>query len=418
MAIPSTRQPAAGTPTLEVLSRCEIVSHFSEEAGRITRTFLSAPMRPLHDCLSGWMRDAGLTVRRDAIGNLIGHYPAAQDDAPILLIGSHVDSVPNAGKYDGVLGVLLGVAAVRALGGRRLPFTIDVIAFSEEEGVRYRTPYLGSRTVAGRLGPALLERTDAAGVSLAEAIRAFGLDPAQLPQASYRGQRLLGYFEVHIEQGPVLESLGLPVGVVEAIAGQSRLTLSFHGKAGHAGTLPMAMRQDALAAAAEFILAVERYARERDGLRATVGTVAVAPGAVNVVPGSVSLSLDLRHARDAVREQALAEVMQQAKAHAARRGVRFDVDRAEHHAAVPADAELTDWLAGAVEQAGWPPHRLVSGAGHDAAVLAEIAPMAMLFIRSPGGISHHPDEAVLPGDVDVALDVTRRFLARLAGDFA
>src|SRR5262245_52986328 len=228
------RTPAAN----EMLSRCDILALFSEEPGRITRTFLCEPMHAVHEQLGGWMRSAGMSVRVDAIGNLIGHYPGERPDAPVFLIGSHVDSVPDAGRYDGVLGVLLGVAAVQSLAGRPLPFAIEVIAFSEEEGVRFRASYLGSRALTGQFDPELLQRTDAAGVALADAVRRFGLDPERIPGASYRGRRLLGYLEAHIEQGPVLEAKDLPLGVVTAIVGQTRAWLSFHGKAGHAGCLP------------------------------------------------------------------------------------------------------------------------------------------------------------------------------------
>jgi allantoate deiminase len=370
-------------------------------------------MRRLHDRLAGWMRDAGMDVHLDAAANLIGLYPADVAEAPTLLIGSHLDTVPDAGKYDGVLGVLLGVAAVQALGGRRLPFKVGVIGFSEEEGVRYGVPYLGSLAVAGRFDPSLLLRTDAYGTTMEAAFRDFGLDPSRLAEAAVPAGRLLGYLEPHIEQGPVLEALGSPVGVVEAIAGQSRLWVAFEGRAGHAGTLPMEHRRDALTAAAEFALEVERLARSQDGLRGTVGTIAVAPGAVNVVPGSARLSVDLRHARDEVREAALADLRVRAGSIASRRDVSFRVDREEHHPAVAADPGLTARLAEAIQVSGSMPHRLVSGAGHDAAVMAGVTRMAMLFIRSPGGASHHPDERVMPGDVLVALGVIVQFLEGL-----
>src|SRR5262245_56632762 len=312
----------------EVLARCEVIAGFSEEPGKVTRTFLCPPMRRVHEHLGGRMRAAGLAVRLDAVGNLIGHYPAApltlpspptdggegrvrgaEEGAPVFLIGSHLDSVPDAGKYDGVLGVLLGVAAVEALGWERLPFAVEVLGFCEEEGVRYRTPYLGSLAACGRFDPALLGRADAAGVSLADALRAFGLDPLRIPESAYAPGRVLGYLESHLEQGPVLDAVDGPLGVVEAIAGQSRLWLCFEGKAGHAGTLPMHLRHDALAAAAEFVVAAEQHARALDGLVATVGTLAVAPGAVNVVPGAARLSLDVRHAQDGTRERATAELL-------------------------------------------------------------------------------------------------------------
>ena len=270
----------------------------------------------------------GPGVRLDAAGNLIGRYDGLRPERAVLAIGSHLDTVPDAGKYDGVLGVLLGLAAVKALAGRRLPFAIDVIAFSEEEGVRYRAPFLGSLAAAGRFDHQLLERTDADGVTMADAFRSFGLDPARIDQAAYPAGQLLAYLEVHIEQGPVLETLGAPAGVVEAIAGQSRIWAEMRGRAGHAGTSPMDGRHDALAAAAELVLEVERLARSIDGLRATVGAMAVEPGASNVIPGSARFSIDVRHAHDQVRETAVREILARARALAERRGVEFLVTQA------------------------------------------------------------------------------------------
>jgi allantoate deiminase len=405
---------ALAATALEAFGRCDEVATFTEDAGKITRTFLSEPMRRLLGLVAGWMEAAGMRVHIDAAGNLIGSYAGLRPELPVLAIGSHLDTVPDAGRYDGVLGVLLGIAAVKALGGRRLPFGIDVIAFSEEEGVRYGVPYLGSRAVCGRFDRGLLDRTDARGIAMAEAFRTFGLDPASLDEAEYPAGRLLGYLEVHIEQGPVLETLDAPVGVVDAIAGQSRAWTEFRGRSGHAGTLPMEGRLDALAAAAELVLEVERLGRSVADLRATVGTIAVEPGAVNVVPGIARLSIDVRHARDDVRMMALTELRAQASALADRRGVEFLIVREEHHAAVPADSLLSGLLGEAVASAGHVPHRLTSGAGHDAAVMADVAPMAMLFLRSPGGVSHHPDESVLASDIVVALDVIVRYLHILA----
>lgn len=399
---------------VEILQRCDLLARFSEEPGRLTRTFLSPPMHGVHQCLREWMTAAGMDVRIDAIGNVVGHYPGARLDLPTFLIGSHVDTVPNAGRYDGILGVLLGIAAVQALRGQRLPFAVEVIAFSEEEGVRYRTSYLGSRALAGRFPLDWLDRTDAAGVPMGEAIRIFGLDSARIPDASYRDRPLLGYLEAHIEQGPVLEERGLPLGVVTTIIGQSRLWLSFHGQAGHAGCLPMERRRDALVAAAEFIVAAEDQARTGEGLRATVGKIEASPGAPNVVPGSVVLSLDVRHASDGLREQAIAVLLERAAAIASRRGVDFTVERTEQSPSVPMDERLANLLAECVGAAGCPLFRLVSGAGHDAVLLSDLAPVVMLFLRSVGGISHHPDEAVRADDVRLALDVMGRLLDRLA----
>jgi allantoate deiminase len=410
-----TTGPALDALAREVVDRCEVLAAETEEPGRLTRTFLSPPLRRVHGHLAGWMRGAGMDVRLDPAGNLIGRRPGPSPDAPAVLIGSHLDTVPDAGRYDGALGVLLGVAAVQALGDQRLPFAVEVVGFSEEEGVRYYVPFLGSAALAGRFDPAWLSRCDRGGVTMADAFRAFGLDPARVADAAYPADSILAYLEPHIEQGPVLEEAGIPVGVVTAVAGQSRLRVAFEGRAGHAGTTPMGLRRDALPAAAELVLDVERLARSVDGLRGTVGTIEARPGAGNVVPGSVSLSLDVRHADDSVRERAVADVLGRAVAIATRRGLAFRVVEAEHHRAVPTDPGLTDRLASAVAGAGVEPLRLVSGAGHDAAVVAAVAPVALLFIRSPGGVSHHPDESVLPDDVRTALDVTVRFLLALGG---
>ena len=304
----------------EVLARCDEVALYSEEPGKITRTFLSDPMRAVHARLSQWMREAGLRVRLDAAGNLIGRYERNRHDARVLAIGSHLDTVPDAGKYDGVLGVLLGLAAVKALSGRPMPFAIDVIAFSEEEGVRYHAPFLGSLAAVGRFDRQLLERTDAAGITMADAFRAFGLDPARIDEAAYPAGKLLGYMEVHIEQGPVLENWTRPPASSTAIAGQSRFWAELRGRAGHAGTTPMEGRHDALTAAAEIVLEIERLARPIDGLRATVGALAVEPGASNVIPAAARFSIDIRHAHDHVRVQAVNEMLSRARALAGQRG--------------------------------------------------------------------------------------------------
>lgn len=384
----------------------------------LTRTFLSSPMHEVHNTLSEWMQQADMTVRVDAIGNLIGRYPGVSEDALTLFIGSHLDTIPNAGKYDGILGVLMGLALVESLNGSRLPFAIEVIGFSEEEGVRFSTPYLGSLAVVGELTDAHLALRDKQGVSVAEAITRFGLDVEHLPDARYYPERVIGYVEVHIEQGPVLESLGLPVGVVNAIAGQSRLRIRIDGKAGHAGTVPMNQRQDALAGAAEFVGVVETYARDTEGLVATVGAFTVDPGAANVIPGSVALSLDVRHANDEVRETAVAAICKHGVEIAYQRGLHWTIQSETHHAAVPMDATLQSHLEAAITASGLPTHRLVSGAGHDAAILARMTPTSLLFVRSPGGISHHPDESVLEADVSAALDVMLRYLEQLSHTLA
>jgi allantoate deiminase len=400
--------------TDEVLTRADALGRISDEPGRLTRTFLSPAARAAQDSLSAWMVDAGLRVRVDAVGNLIGSADASTD-ANVFVVASHVDTVPDAGKYDGILGVLIGIAAAKALAGRRFAKRLDVVAFSEEEGVRFRLPYLGSFAVCGRLTPELLARTDASGMTVADAIRAFGLEPADIPAAAYRPGQVVGYLEAHIEQGPVLEAKNLSLGVVPAIMGQTRAWVRFTGHAGHAGTQPMDLRRDALAAAAEFVTVVERTGRTTPGLRATVGSLTVSPGATNVVPGEVRLSVDVRHAEDAVRTRAVADLFAVADRIGKERGIAVAVEPAMDQPAVPCDPGLTGRLAATMAELGYPPEPVVSGAGHDAVVMAGLCPVAMLFVRSPGGISHHPDENVRREDVRAALEVMVRFLERELG---
>jgi allantoate deiminase len=361
-------------------------------------------MHEVHSQLRVRMEQAGMSVTIDAAGNLRGLYAGAS--ATPLLIGSHLDTVPHAGAFDGVLGVVLGLALVECLDKRQLKFPIEVVGFSEEEGVRFSVPFIGSRALVGSLDPETLETRDADGTSIAGAIRAFGLQPSEVSAA--RVSDALGYLEFHIEQGPVLESLGLPVAVVEKIVGQSRLEFAFEGHANHAGTTPMQFRRDALACAAEWISSVESAANA--GLVATVGRLDVAPGASNVIPGTVRATLDVRHADDAARHSAVAQLTDCAQQIAARRGLRVFVHSHADQAAVAMDSRLTEKLEHSIAATGLRRHRMPSGAGHDAMILAPLMPAAMLFLRSPGGISHHPDETVLPEDVAAALAVGLHFL--------
>jgi allantoate deiminase len=406
------------TPTdraARIIARCREIATCTEVQGEITRLFLTPPMHKVHTLLRDWMEAAGMTVRIDAIGNLRGLWPGLVHGSPRLLIGSHLDTVPNAGAFDGILGVVLGVAIIEELKGRHLPFTIEVIGFSEEEGIRFSKPFLGSLALVGKLNTDALARTDRNGVSVAEAIQAYGLDPAQLPHAAL-DNGTFAYFEFHIEQGPVLENEDASLGVVEALVGQTRMELIFAGQANHAGTTPMHLRHDAMAAAAEWIVAVEDYASSRNGLVATVGKVAVAPGAGNVIAGKVTVSLDVRHADDSVREASVMAILKLAETAATRRGVHVTSTKQLEQPAVPLDPHLTTLLNKAVTVAGFQARRMTSGAGHDAMILAPVVPSTMLFLRSPRGLSHHPDETVLPEDVEAALATAMEFLAQLRDD--
>jgi allantoate deiminase len=397
----------------QAIARCQTLAGFSEDAGSIHRTFLSSPMRDCHRSISGWSSSLGAASRLDPVGNLRIVYPGAEPDAPSLLIGSHLDTVPNAGAYDGVLGVMIGIALLAAIDHRKLPFAIEVIGFSEEEGVRFATPFIGSRALAGALDEGLLSRRDAQGISIRDAIQTFGLNPAEIPDAVVN-EGVRGYLEFHIEQGPVLESAGHPLGVVEAIAGQSRLELTFTGHANHAGTTPMNLRYDSLAGAAEWIIAVERYAQITSELVATVGAIQATPGAVNVIAREAKLSLDVRHQRDETRNAAVAHFVQRAEDIARRRGLTVRWNVLLNQPAVPMDQFLTAEIEKAISKSGCSPYRMTSGAGHDAMILAAKVPSAMIFLRTPGGVSHDPEEAVEVGDVAKAIDCGLCLLDQLA----
>src|SRR3984957_14722182 len=313
-------EPMSNERAITAIHRCEKLAGFSEDAGSTRRTFLSPPMRDCHRDIAGWLEPLGCEVSIDAAGNLRAFYPATEQNATRLFIGSHLDTVPNAGAFDGILGVVLGVALLEKLNGERLPFAIEIVGFSEEEGVRFSTPFIGSRAFVGRLAEEVLSRTDQNGVSIRRAIEACGLRPCKIPEAAVTSDAL-GYLEFHIEQGPVLDALGLPLGVVEAVAGQSRFEFTFIGCANHAGTTPMNLRHDAIAAAAEWITAVERTAQQIPGLVATVGVVEAKPGAANVIAGEARLTLDVRHRSDEIRTSAAEPLIQRAQQIAERRGL-------------------------------------------------------------------------------------------------
>jgi allantoate deiminase len=399
-----------------VMERIETLASISDEPGRITRTFCSPGMKRANELVGSWMREAGMTVRTDAIGNLIGEYAGAAPGVKTLLLGSHLDTVREAGKFDGPLGVLTAIACVQHLheSKRRLPFAVEVIAFADEEGVRFQTAYLGSKVIAGSFNPEDLKRKDADGVMMAEAIRRFGGDPDELTVGGFDSKKLLGYVEVHIEQGPVLEQKDQPIGVVTAIAGQTRVQVTFTGRAGHAGTTPMNLRRDALCAAAEFVLEVEGVAKGRDGLVATVGAINARPGVGNVIPGEIRLSLDVRHAEDAVRNEAIALLQVQGRSCATNRKIDFDWQLVQEIAAVACDPRLSMLLTESVTRFLGSAVSLASGAGHDAAIMSAITPVAMLFVRCKNGLSHHPDESASLEDARMAISVMNDFIMRLA----
>lgn len=412
-----------------IIARCRELAGITDIPGETTRLFLSPATRDAHTLLSWWMRQAGLESRTDDVGNLRAVRLAdptrrsPHDTAPTLVLFSHIDTVPNAGAFDGPLGVLLALAAIEQLGATPLPFHIELIAFSEEEGVRFGFPFLSSLATTGQLTPEHLTRTDADGVSVAEAIRAFDtgsgsrLDPANIPTTCSLAPNTFAAIEVHIEQGPILEKSDSSLAVVEAIVGQSRLELTFTGEANHAGTTPMSHRHDALAAAAQWIVEVERYAANYTQLVATVGKISTHPGAVNIVPGTVRTSLDVRHPKDESRHAAIAHLLTKAESAAALRGIHVHAAVQSEQRAVPMDRDLTNKLHKAAERAGFDAQPIFSGAGHDAMILASAGaaavPTAMLFLRSPGGLSHHPNEDVRSKDVEAALCTILNLLLHL-----
>lgn len=401
--------------TRQLVRWLDELGQITDEPGRLTRTFLSPAMRRANVQVGRWMQTAGLAVREDRVGNLIGRAEGPAPGAKTLLLGSHLDTVRDAGRFDGPLGVLLPIVALQELRRRKiaLPFAVEVIGFAEEEGVRFASAYLGSKGYSGQLRAADLAFKDAAGTSVRAALEDFAGAPWKLPAAAHRQGDLLGYFEVHIEQGPVLEAEGLAVGTVSAIAGQTRGRLTLRGKAGHAGTTPMALRRDALAGAAEIVLAAEALARAVPGLVATVGTLQVKPGAPNVIPGEVVLSLDVRHARDAARTKALRQLLAAADRIARRRRLEKAWEVTQDNGAVACAPALRRALGRAVQTVQGRNLELVSGAGHDAVVMAALTDAAMLFVRCREGLSHHPDEYAAPADLDAALRVTVEFLSQL-----
>jgi allantoate deiminase len=360
-------------------------------------------MRDCHHEIRGWLNAAGAVVSVDGAGNIRGLYQTAQSASPRLMIGSHLDTVPNAGAFDGVLGVLIGIELIDMLGGQTIPFAIEVIGFSEEEGVRFGTPFIGSRALIGSLDDELLALRDQTGISVRQAIENFGLNSEEIPRALLNANTF-AYLEFHIEQGPVLESLHLPLAVVEAIAGQTRMEFSFLGRANHAGTTPMHLRHDALAAAAEWIVEVELIAKNTPEVVATVGRIEAMPGAANVIAGEVRAILDLRHKSDSVRESSVDTMTRRAEQIAEKRGLSLQSHALLNQRAVAMDSDLIVQIEDASRHTGCVPHRMVSGAGHDAMIVAEKIPSAMIFLRSPGGISHDPAETVEVDDVAKAIE--------------
>jgi allantoate deiminase len=397
----------------EIMAHVEVLARLSETPAGLTRRYLTPQHRQAADLVLAWMREAGMDARLDAVGNMVGYYEGEDPTAPALMMGSHIDTVRDAGRFDGMLGVIIAIACVRQLhrAQKRLPGPIVVVGFGDEEGLRFRSTLIGSRAVAGTLDPAVLDTIDDNGISLAQALRDFGLDPDRIADAAWPRDRVGAYVEVHIEQGPVLEQKGVPIGVVTSIAGAVRYDVRMTGFAGHAGTVPMTMRQDALAGAAQAMLEIERVCAEGPaGLVGTVGHIEAQPGSVNVIPGSARFTIDLRAGTDSVLARAEAEVVKRLHAIAAARRLSLDLKKTHANPSCSCSGDLQAALGMAVAGEGYPVVSLSSGAGHDAMAMADLAPVGMLFVRCRSGISHNPEEDVDPEDVEVAARTLLRFL--------
>jgi allantoate deiminase len=397
----------------EIVERIDQLGKISETPEHLARIFLTKEHRAAANLILGWMRVAGMRAHLDAIGNVCGRYEGERPGLPCLMLGSHYDTVRDAGKWDGPLGLVTAISCVADLNsrGKRLPFAVEVTGFADEEGIRFASTLLGSRAVAGTFDESVLGTRDRAGVSMRDALTIFGLDPDHIGAAARARRELHAYLELHIEQGPVLEQESLPVGVVTAISGATRLAVSMTGMAGHAGTVPMALRRDALAGAAECIVAIEEFCgTDHGGLVGTVGYINAMPGATNVIPGRVSFTIDMRAASDAHRKLAVADVVRQIENIAKRRVLALQVDVTHENRTVPCASWLKAQVAEAVAAEGFRVFELPSGAGHDGMAMIDIADVAMVFVRCRAGVSHHPDEHVDVADADAGARVLLRLI--------
>ncbi len=398
---------------VRIMQRVEALAALTSDPPRLTRVFLSEEHRRANELVTGWMDEAGMHARVDAIGNVTGRVEGTSHGLPALMLGSHLDTVRDAGRYDGMLGVVTAIECAQDIGAGVLPFALEVVGFGDEEGVRFGSTLLGSRAIAGTLDAKVLDATDRDGISMASALRTFGLDPAQVAAAARRREDLLAYVELHIEQGPVLERAGLAVGCVTSISGATRLQVRMRGVAGHAGTVPMTVRQDALVAAAEAILAVEQRCSQELHAVGTVGRIDVSPGAVNVIPGECRFTIDVRAPEDARRRKMLEDIRAAIAAICVRRGVQVSIVVIHESPASPCAPWLMQQIDAAIAAHGVAPQRLPSGAGHDAVAMAAIADTGMIFVRCAGGISHNPAELITVEDAQAGFETLCRFVRNL-----
>ena len=385
----------------------ELAEIGKHEEGGVARLSFTPEERAAKDLVASYMRGAGLAVREDAVGNLFGRREGRDPDAPAVLIGSHVDSVRNGGDFDGPLGVLGGIEVIQTMdeGGVETERPVEVVAFTDEEGARFSLGMIGSRALTGELSQEDLRHEDQNGVSIAEAMRSAGLDPATIGETARPAHTLAAYLELHIEQGRVLEGEGLPVGVVTGIAGPVWLRITLSGEAGHAGTTPMGARRDALAAAAEVVGIVEEEAAATGSTVGTVGQIGARPGGINIIPGRVELSLDLRDIDEAARDGVEGRIRGRAGEACGRRGIGLEFEEIQRLAPAPCSGEIRAAIAAACEGEGIGPFSLPSGAGHDGMHVARLCPMGMIFVRSRDGVSHNPKEWSSPEDCEAGCKV-------------
>jgi allantoate deiminase len=404
---------SAPQAAVRIMHRLEALAALTSDPPRLTRVFLSDEHRRANELVSGWMAEAGMRARIDAMGNVTGRVEGKARGLPALMLGSHLDTVRDAGRYDGMLGVVTAIECAHHIGAGLLPFALEVVGFADEEGVRFGSTLLGSRAIAGTLDPKVLEAQDRDGICMADALRNFGLDPQRVASAARRREELLAYVELHIEQGPVLERAGLPVGCVTSINGATRLQVRMQGMAGHAGTVPMTARQDALVAAAEVILAVEQRCSQEQHLVGTVGRIDASPGAVNVIPGECKFTIDVRAPEDARRRKAVEDIRATVAEISLRRAIQSNIVVMHDSAASPCAPWLMQQIDAAIAARGVTPQRLPSGAGHDAMAIAAIADTGMIFVRCAGGISHNPAESITVEDAQVGFETLCRFVRNL-----
>ncbi len=396
----------------ELMTRVDALAAISEDGARLTRRYLSPEHARANALVGQWMREAGMQTRIDAVGNIIGRYEGRDNNMPALMFGSHLDTVRDAGRFDGMLGVLTPISCVARLNQQQLRFdhAIEVIGFADEEGLRFQSTLLGSRAVAGTFDTSLLERQDSDGISMRQAMTDFGLNADDVGTAARERDQLCAYVELHIEQGPVLEAEGKAVGVVTSIAGATRMLVTVTGEAGHAGTVPMPLRRDALAGACDMVCAIEQEVTAVDDVVGTVGQLDVEPGAVNVIAGTVRFSIDIRAGIDAQRHRTVNRVRESLQEIADTRKIKIDLQVTHDTPSCECAGWLMDQLESAATSATEQVPRLASGAGHDAMAMADITDVAMLFVRCEGGISHHPAENITAADAAAGAETLLRFI--------